>query len=465
MPSDKPIIPVILAGGSGTRLWPLSIKQKPKQFLNLADKELSLFQQTLLRAQNISGSYPPIIVTHHRYRFLVAEQVVQLNVKARILLEPCSRGTAPAITLAAYEALTLADNPWLLVLPSDHYLKSTDSFDTAVSKVIKDNRAESVLVTLGVEPTSAEPGFGYINCAGKAEGGTGLLPVTGFTEKPAKPQAERYLQAGGYYWNSGINLYKAGVFLDEVQHLCPAVYDACRNAYQKLESDLDFLRVPIADYQESPVLSVDKGILEKSSRLMMAKLDAGWSDIGSWKANWEIAHKDNGQNVCLGNIQHVDCLNSLLRSDSRQIAVLGLKNIIVVDTADITLIADKSRSQDVSLFTDFVQGGTDTERVLRPWGSRNVLYSAHGYQVNQLTVKQGQKITLHMHRQRSEHWIILNGSAHVNCETDEYFLEKGNSIVIPAGCSHSLENCGNAQLEVLEMQIGDYLGDDDTIRQ
>ena len=457
------IIPVILAGGAGTRLWPLSREAYPKQFLALAG-EHSLLQQTWLRVASLADK-PPIVVASEDHRFIVSEHLRQVNVTpSALLLEPIGRNTAPAVAVAALQAFEMGLDPLLLVLPSDHLIEDTYQFTEAV-KLAAGAAEEGKLVTFGVKPTHPETGYGYI----KRPLGDGISPVEQFVEKPSFELAQEYVDSGHYVWNSGIFLFKASAYLAELRKYRPDILALCYEALKQSSIDLDFIRLDRELFEKIPAISVDYAVMEKTAKAVVLDIDAGWSDIGSWDSLWETSHPDADGNVNIGEVIAKDCTNMLTLSESRLVATLGLDDIIVVDTVDALLVAHRSRSQDIKqIVADLKKRGhaeaTDHRKVYRPWGTYELITKGANFIVKKIMVKPGASLSMQMHQHRSEHWVVVVGTAQITKDDTVQVLNANESLYIPVGVRHRLANIGNAPLEVIEVQSGAYLEEDDIIR-
>lgn len=466
------IIPVILSGGSGTRLWPLSRKAYPKQFLNLTG-EHSLFQQTVLRAQQIQPT-SPIVVCNEQHRFLVAEQLAELGIEdASIILEPVGKNTAPAIALAAIQAERLAprgESPQLLVLPSDHLINNTPAFSAAVNTASAGAR-KGKIVTFGIVPDSPETGYGYIHTGTQLASGEMLqaLPVVGFKEKPDARTAQSYLDTGEYLWNSGMFMFQASRYLEELEKHNPAILEACRAAMASGVKDLDFIRPNRTAFESCPSDSIDYAVMEKTDDAVVVPMDAGWSDIGEWSSLWRNQKKDGNGNAIHGEVVPVDSHNCLLHSEHRTIATIGLDDMIVVETADAVLVAPKNRAQDVKKVIASLNGSTEKlaenhRKVYRPWGHYDSIDEGPRFQVKRITVKPRATLSLQKHLHRAEHWVVVTGTAEITCGDKVAMLTENESIHIPLGEVHRVANPGKIPLEMIEVQSGSYLGEDDIIR-
>ena len=462
------LIPVLLSGGVGSRLWPVSRREYPKQFLPLASDEHSLLQQTLIRVNGLPQRGPSIVVCNEVHRFMVAEQLRQLGeAQASIILEPTAKNTAPAATLAAMDALTQFDDAVLLVLPADHVIQDVDAFQAAVQTGLALTQ-QGKLVTFGIVPGEPETGYGYIQ-RGQALNDSGAYHVAHFAEKPDRATAQGYLDSGNYFWNSGMFLFRADYFLAELDKLAPEMLVACREAYESAEDDLDFIRVNGEAFAACPADSIDYAVMEKTKQAAVVPLDCGWSDVGAWGALWEIGEQDKGGNVTHGDVLIHDVENSYLRAESRLLAAVGVDNLVVVETADAVLVANADRVQDVKKIVEQLDSMGREEaithkRVYRPWGSYESLASDGRFQVKRIIVKPGQQLSLQMHHHRAEHWIVVKGTARVVCGEREFMLTEDQSTYIPLGTKHRLSNPGAIELELIEVQSGSYLGEDDIVR-
>ncbi|MBW3138224.1 mannose-1-phosphate guanylyltransferase/mannose-6-phosphate isomerase [Ferrimonas balearica] len=459
------ITPVIMAGGSGSRLWPLSRSAFPKQFLSLSG-EGSMLQDTVSRLKGLKTA-DPITICNEDHRFLVAEQLRAVGQLGSIILEPVGRNTAPAIALAAEIAQQAAqgEDPLLLVLAADHVIRNPEAFITAVKMAVP--LAESgKLVTFGIVPESAHTGYGYIRRGEHL--GTGF-EVDQFVEKPDLATAEAYLQSGEYYWNSGMFLFKASRYLQELEAHRPDIALACSESLKNVSHDLDFVRVDEAAFTACPEDSVDYAVMEKTSDAVVVPLDAGWNDIGSWSALWEVNGKDADGNVCQGDTMLHDTHNCLIQGDERLIATVGVDDLVIVDTKDALMVAQKGRVQEVkriveSLKADFRSEYQLHREVYRPWGKYDSIDNGQRYQVKRITVKPGAKLSVQMHHHRSEHWIVVSGTAKVTNGEKTVLVSENESTYIPLGVVHALENPGKVPLELIEVQVGSYLGEDDIVR-
>ncbi len=458
------LLPVLLCGGSGTRLWPLSREAYPKQFLALAG-DYSLLQATCLRLQGLPGASAPLLVSNEEHRFMVAEQCRQIGIAVQsIMLEPVGRNTAPAIAAAALHAMVDKNDPVLLVLPSDHLLKNEAAFHQAVLQALPAAEAGS-LITFGVLPASAETGFGYI----KAMPGDGVRSVEKFVEKPDAITAEKYLASGEYFWNSGMFMFRASRFLEELEKFSPDILQACKKAIGQAKKDVDFLRLDAQAFSACRADSIDYAVMEKTQDAKMLAIEAGWSDVGSWSALWQVAEQDADGNVHRGDVMAENCRNTFVWSERRLVSTLGLENLIVVDTDDAVLIAHQDHVQDVKkivarLHAEQRPEASQHRQVYRPWGSYTCVDSGERFQVKHIMVKPGAALSLQMHHHRAEHWVVVRGTAKVTCDDKIMQLTENQSTYIPLGSKHRLENIGSEPLELIEVQSGNYLGEDDIVR-
>jgi mannose-1-phosphate guanylyltransferase/mannose-6-phosphate isomerase len=461
------LIPLILSGGSGTRLWPVSRRNMPKQFLSLTG-DGTLFQQTVARTRQLPDAVAPIVVASEDHRFLAADQLLEAGVEgATIVLEPLARNTAPAIALGALKALERDTEALLLVLPADHLIGDTESFTSAVQQALPAAR-EGWLVTFGIRPDRPETGFGYIR-RGESIGGDAFR-VAQFVEKPDQPTAQTYLSNGSYDWNSGMFLFKASRYLEELGQHAPEMLAAVREAYATGRSDLDFVRVDSAAFAKVPDNSIDYAVMEKTSRAAVIPVSCAWSDIGSWSALWLSGQHDEQGNQREGDTMAINTRNSLLRShDRHMIATVGVDDLIVVSTPDATLVVHRDAAQDVKKVVDQLKASGRTEHsfhrvVHRPWGSYDSIEAGGRFQVKRIVVKPGASLSLQKHHHRAEHWIVVSGTAEVTCDENVFLLAENQSTYIPLGSVHRLRNPGKVPLELIEVQSGSYLGEDDIVR-
>jgi len=459
------LTPVLLSGGVGSRLWPVSRETHPKQFLPLAG-EITMLQETLQRTAPLKAS-APLVVCNEEHRFMVAEQLRQIALQAgALILEPEGRNTAPAVALAALRAVSTDAESVLLVLPADHLIKDIDAFVAAVARALP-MAEKGRLMTFGVVPTAPETGYGYIKCG--APLADNLYELERFVEKPDAATARGYLESGGYLWNSGMFLLRAQSYLDELAKRAPEILSCCQRAMESATVDLYFVRPDPDSFRQCPSDSIDYAVMEKTDIGGVVSLDCGWSDVGAWSALWEVAERDAQGNVCRGDVIVDNCRGSYFRSDSRLVAATGVENIVVVETADAILVADRDKVQDVKrIVTMLKQLGRDEaslhRRVYRPWGSYESLVTSERFQVKRIVVNPKQRLSLQMHHHRAEHWIVVKGTAEVTCEDKVFMLGEDESTYIPLGHKHRLANPGHIPLEIIEVQSGAYLGEDDIVR-
>src|SRR5918995_868332 len=460
------LLPVILSGGAGTRLWPLSRELYPKQLLALTSSH-TMLQETALRLSGLQAS-GPLVVCNEAHRFLVAEQLRQLEIEPHsILLEPFGRNTAPAIALAALAAIARSpgDDPVLLVLPADHVIRDVAAFQKAVQAALPAAQ-QGRLVTFGIVPREPETGYGYIQ-RGAPDGAS--YRIARFVEKPSLERARKFLAAGDHYWNSGMFMFRASRYLEELKRLAPAIEQACRAALEAAKADLDFTRVDADAFEPCPSDSIDYAVMEKTADAVVVPLDAGWSDVGSWSSLHEASAADEHGNVARGDVLVEDSQGSYLYSQSRLVAAVGLKDHVVVETKDAVLVAPKNRVQDVKKLVARLKELGRYEHslhreVFRPWGSYDSIASGPRFQVKTLHVKPGASMSLQMHHHRAEHWIVVSGTARITRGDEVSLLEENQSTYIPIGTRHRIENPGKIPLHMIEVQSGSYLGEDDIVR-
>ncbi len=465
------IVPVVLAGGAGTRLWPLSRELHPKQLLQLTGHR-SMIQITLKRLEGVGDLAPPVVVCNESHRFMIAEQLREIGLQPQaIILEPVGRNTAPAIAAAALFTAQQSREDDLLVLPADHHIDQPAAFHQAV-RTGCELTARRYLTTFGIVPTAPLTGYGYIQ-KGSAidigEGAASTCAIQAFVEKPDRRTAEGYLSSGRYLWNSGMFLFRTDVILEEMQRLVPAIVRACDKAFHRGLMDLDFLRLDPEAFTACPSDSIDYAVMEKTERGAIVPLDAGWNDLGSWEALWDVGAKDTAQNVTAGDTLLHDVTNSYVLADSRLVAAVGVDRHIVVETADAVFISPRNRVQDVKhlvmrLKADQRSEGIRHRLVYRPWGTVESIIEAERYEVKHITVNPGARISSQKHYHRAEHWIVVNGTAQVSRGTEEYILKEDESTYIPVGLAHRLKNPGKLPLEIIEVRTGTYLGEDDIHR-
>ncbi|MBK6277806.1 MAG: mannose-1-phosphate guanylyltransferase/mannose-6-phosphate isomerase [Gammaproteobacteria bacterium] len=461
------LIPVLLSGGVGSRLWPVSRELYPKQFLPLADEKLSLFQQTLERLGGMPALGEPVVVCNEEHRFLVAQQLRDMgHGGASIILEPIGRNTAPAIALAAIDALRQTEDAVLLVLPADHVIRDCAALQRAAQTGMTLAGAGH-LVTFGIVPHAPETGYGYIRRGAALD--DQVYAVSHFAEKPDLETANAYVASGEYFWNSGMFLFRADRYLEELDKHAPQMLAACRKAYEQASDDLDFIRVHKESFTACPSDSIDYAVMERTDRAAMVPLDCGWNDVGSWGALWQTGTPDARGNVSRGDVILRNVSNAYVRAESRLVAAVGLEDVVIVETADAVLVANKDSSQDVKHVVAHLKlegrGEAIThKRVYRPWGSYESLVESDRFQVKRIIVNPGQQLSLQMHHHRAEHWVVVKGTARVTHGEQETMLGEDQSTYIPLGTKHRLANPGVIPLEIIEVQTGSYLGEDDIVR-
>ncbi len=467
----KKLVPIILCGGSGTRLWPSSRSFFPKQYLRINnDDKLSFFQKSIKRINKIEHIDEPIIICNEEHRFIVAEQLRYLKVKAKsIILEPLARNTAPAITVAAIKSLEEDNVSNLLILPSDHLIKDINEFGKVINTAIKYSDSGK-LVTFGVIPEKAETGYGYIEASNilnkkKIKG----EKIVRFIEKPNKKLAEQLISNQKFSWNSGIFLFDANVYIDEVIKRCPHIYKNCKESISRQVLDLDFQRIEKKSFSQCNDISIDKAIMEKTDLGVVLPINVGWSDIGSWESMWEESDKDMSGNFISGNVITDNVRNSYIRSEDRLLVTIGIDDLIIVDTSDALLIVKKDQTQKVKeivkgLISKNMSEAVTHKTVYRPWGSYDSISDGNNWQVKKIIVKPGHSLSLQMHNKRTEHWVIVDGTAYVEIDGNSQILNKNESTYIPLGSKHRLSNKAEKDLVLIEVQSGNYLGEDDIVR-
>ena len=465
------IIPVIMSGGNGSRLWPQSRSLYPKQFLPLVNEQ-TMLQNTVFRLDGLSSVSTPLVIANEEHRFLVAEQFRQIGRKASaIILEPVGRNTAPAVALAALKAQTISEEKdlLLLVLAADHVIQDVKAFHHAVEAALPAAR-DGKLVTFGIVPAHPETGYGYIKASIELiNNSEQVAPVEQFVEKPNLETAQDYLTSGNYYWNSGMFLFKASRYLEELKQFRPDILEACEKAMAVQDADLDFVRLDEAAFKACPDESIDYAVMEKTTDAMVVPLDAGWSDVGSWSSLADISETDESDNSILGDVLLQDTRNTYVRSEKRLIATIGVEDLIITESDDAILVAHKDRVQDVKKVVERLKAENRSEaklhrKVYRPWGAFDSIDMGDRFQVKRITVKPGAQLSLQMHHHRAEHWIVVKGTALVTNGDQEILLTENQSTYIPIGTVHRLENPGKFDLEMIEVQSGGYLGEDDIVR-
>ncbi len=458
------MIPVILSGGSGTRLWPLSRRHYPKQFLPLVSNH-TMIQETLLRLTGIAGLKAPIAVCNEDHRFMMAEQLREIDISPNaIILEPLGRNTAPAVALAALTAIS--EDDVLLILPADHVIEDVVAFQYAVNQA-KTLAEQGYLVTFGIVPTEPETGYGYIKRSTENVGPA--YTVASFVEKPNLETAQRYLKSGDYYWNSGMFAFKASSFLSELQKFNPVMLEKCQQALKRAQIDMDFVRLDKEIFATCPSDSIDYAVMEKTEKAVVIPMDAAWNDVGSWSALWEVTEKDASGNAIIGDVFTVDTQNSFIHAHSKLVTVVGLSDVVVVETDDAVIIAAKDRVQDFKDIVDQLksQGRVEADihrKAYRPWGHYDLVDTGERHQTKRIVVKPGAKLSLQKHHHRAEHWVVVKGTALITKGDEQILITENESTYIPLGIVHCLENPGVIPLEIVEVQSGSYLGEDDIIR-
>lgn len=464
------MIPVIMSGGSGTRLWPLSRKNRPKQFISLINHR-SLFQNTLDRLRSLELRIKPVVVCNEDHRFMVADQLQETwAATSTIILEPVGRNTAPAIALASLAAVKEhGHEAVLLVLAADHHIVDADGFCNVLANA-KGLADAGMMVTFGIVPRHPETGYGYIKAGDKVpENLVNASIVERFVEKPDYETAEQYVDSGDYYWNSGMFMFKAGRFLEELGRYRPEILDVCTEAYNKAQRDLDFMRIPHEIFVNCPQDSIDYAVMEKTDKAVVVPLNVGWSDVGAWSALWELGVQDGDGNVLHGDVWQINSRGSYFHAEKKMIAAVGVKDVVVVETADGVMVADRNQVQDIKIIVDLLKNAGRKEvdfhrEVHRPWGVFDSIDNGMRYQVKHITVKPGGKLSVQMHHHRAEHWVVVSGTAKVMINDKIQMLSENQSTYIPIGAIHSLENPGKIPLEIIEVQSGAYLGEDDIVR-
>ncbi len=466
----KKITPVILSGGSGTRLWPVSRSLNPKQFLDFFG-EHSLFQRTALRTKNSDDFHDPIIICNNEHRFMAAEELQKIKINPRaIILEHVGKNTAPAIAVAALEIISnnKKNDDVILVMPSDHIIRDEKKFISHVKKAME-VMEDDYLVTFGIVPNKAETGYGYIKQGEKLDGVEDIFAVEKFIEKPKKELAENFVKNGEYLWNSGIFMFRASAYLEALRKFQNEIFINCCGSYGKAVRDLDFVRLFAEDFEKCQNISVDYAIMEKAEKVAVIPIDVDWSDVGSWTSVAELSPQDENKNSLIGDVTALKTKNCYIHSQNKLVGAIGVEGLIVIVLKDVVLIANKNNAQDVKELFETLKKQKREEcnshaKVLRPWGSFETIDVSDRFKVKRITVKPKASLSLQMHNHRSEHWVVVKGTAHVTCGSKEFTLTEDESTYIPVGKKHRLENQGQIPLEIIEVQTGGYLGEDDIIR-
>ncbi len=471
MMNSTTIVPIIMAGGTGSRLWPLSRELYPKQYLRLMGN-LSMLQMTIERLKNIT-SEPPIVICNEEHRFIVAEQLREIKkLENNIILEPVGRNTAPAIALASLfaEKKYPDQNPLLLVLPADHIIKNEDAFVRAVENAL-DHASRGKLVTFGIVADKPETGYGYIKRQAFSEESKldNAYDVASFVEKPDYTTACSYVACGDYYWNSGMFMFRTQSYLHELKMYRDDIYQACKNAAENINTDLDFVRVSTEYFKQCPSESIDYAVMEKTKDAVVVPMDAGWSDVGSWSSLWDVSDKDGFGNAFTGDVITVNTEDSYIYNDSGLVTTVGVKNLVIVQTKDALLVADRHCVQDVKKVVEQIKSDNRQEHrthreVYRPWGKYDSVDAGERYQVKRITVKPGEGMSMQMHHHRAEHWIVVAGTAKITVNGESKLLTENESVYIPLGTTHCLENPGKIPLDIIEVRSGVYLSEDDIVR-
>ena len=470
-----PLIPVILSGGSGSRLWPVSRKLRPKQFLPLISEDKTLFQSTVERLDGLANQQNLLVVCNEEHRFMVAEQLLEIGKKHQgILLEPIGRNTAPAVTVAALYLLEQAaqqgtnTDPVMLVLPADHVIPDVAAFQKAV-EAARPVAEAGYLVTFGITPTAPETGYGYIEQGQPLTDFAETYQVAAFAEKPSSETAQCYLDGGKHLWNAGIFMFKASIFLHELETYNPAILAACGKTLKQAQRDMDFVRLNKSEFEACPSDSIDYAVMEHTRHAATIHLSAGWNDVGAWSAVWEVCERDAANNVLRGNVIAQDAGNNLVFTEDRLVTLVGVDDLIVIETKDATLVTHKSKAQDVKKIVTQLEAQGRSEAIIhrlvnRPWGCYDSVDMGERFQVKRITVKPGAQLSLQKHHHRAEHWIVVKGTAEVTCDNKTFLLTENQSTYIPLGSVHRLANPGKVPLELVEVQSGSYLGEDDIVR-
>ena len=468
---NRPIQPIILCGGKGSRLWPLSRECFPKQYLPLLkENKYSMLQETFKRIEHFENILDPIIICNEEHRFIAAEQFRMISIKPKaIILEPSAKNTAPAIAISALKAIENSTDPLLLILSSDHVIGDSNKFEEVIKKGIE-YAIKDKLVVFGIVPNSPETGYGYIKSKNPLnKSNESASEIEKFIEKPNQKKAKEYIKDDRFTWNSGIFLFKASVILNEIKKFNPEIVNLCKKALDKNENDLDFQRINADSFNKCPNISIDYAVMEKTNLGVVLPLNIGWSDVGSWESLWNIESKDNEGNVKLGKVMAEKSRNCYMRSDNKLLVGLGLENIVAVETNDAVLIANKKSTQEVKEIVEkinekgFVEG-KNNKKIFRPWGYYISIEEGSKWQIKQLFVKSGESLSLQLHKHRSEHWIVVSGVADVEINNNKFSLNENESTYIPLGSKHRLSNSGKDPLIIIEVQSGSYFGEDDIIR-
>lgn len=461
------IVPVILSGGSGTRLWPLSRALRPKQLLSMVSNH-TMIQDTVTRLKGIENIVDPIIVCNEEHRFTIAEQMREISIHpSAIILEPFGKNTAPAVAISAIQSQKIDDDPVLLVLPADHVIGNNEAFHAAV-KIGYQAALEDRLVTFGIVPNAPETGYGYIK-SGKELKNNQIFSVEKFVEKPDEKTAQAYLDEGNYYWNSGMFMFKASVYLQELEKYNQTMYACSKSSLETAKIDMDFIRLDKGVFETCPSDSIDYAVMEKTESAAVIPVDIQWNDIGSWAALWEVGESDQKGNVTHGDVILEDTNNSYVHAESRLVTTIGLNDHIVVETVDAILVAHRDKAQNVKDIVEQLKAGNRDEATIhnkayRPWGAYECIDHDSRFQVKRITVNPGASLSLQLHHHRSEHWIVVQGTARVTCGDKVFLMAENESTYIPLGEKHRLENTGKIPLELIEVQTGTYLGEDDIVR-
>ena len=462
------IVPVILAGGSGTRLWPLSRQLYPKQLIDIYNKN-TMLQNTVLRLKGLENAGSPIVVCNEEHRFMTAEQLRQIKIDPQaIILEPVGRNTAPAIAIAALKAMENNQDPTLLILPADHVIEKPEKFHDAILLGLESVK-QGNLITFGIIPDSPETGYGYIKQGELLKDNIRIAKIENFVEKPDRATAQKYLDSGSYTWNSGMFMFKASAIIKELETHAPAIIKQSQQVISTGTQDLDFFRLNLKEFENMPSDSIDYAVMEKTSKGVVIPLDAGWNDMGSFDALWQTGKKDENQNVIKGNVLTHDVQQTYINSEKRLIAAVGLEKFVIVETNDAVFVSPRDRVQDVKKIVKQLKDQNRSEavnhsKVYRPWGSYETIDIEPRFQVKRITVKPGAKLSLQKHFHRAEHWTVVAGSAIITKGDEEMLLKEDQSTYIPLGTMHRLENPGKIPLELIEVQSGSYLGEDDIVR-